>query len=62
MNNDPLNLIHKSRKQKNKACANNLKEISDQAKQSIYVNKYEPPTGTFSTTFHKPVGEANMYV
>ena len=39
-----------------------LKEILDQAKQSIDVNKPEHPTGTLATTFHKPAGEANLYV
>ena len=34
----------------------NLKDILDKAKQSIYVNKSEQPTGTLTTIFHKPVG------
>ena len=40
----------------------NLKEIIYKAKQSIDANKYEHPTGILATTFHKPKGEANLYV
>ena len=37
-------------------------DILDQVKQSIEANKSEHPTVTLAMTFHKPVGEANMYV
>ena len=37
-------------------------EILYQEKQSIEANKYEHPTGTLTMTFHKPAGEANLYV
>ena len=47
--------------QQNKDWTNNLKYILDK-KQSIEVNKSEHPTVTLSTTPHKTVGEANLYV
>ena len=47
--------------QQNKAIKKNLKDILYQAKQSIDVNKSEPPTSTLSTTFHNPKGEANPH-
>ena len=34
---------------------NNLKDILDQAKQSIVAKKSEHPTITVATTIHKPV-------
>ena len=37
-------------------------DILDQAKQSIEAKKYEHPTVTLTTTFHKPVGESNLYI
>ena len=40
----------------------NLKNILDQENKSIEANKYEHPTRHITTTFHKPVGEANPYV
>ena len=40
----------------------NLKDILDQAKQSIDENKSEHPTVTLATTFHKPEGGENLYV
>ena len=47
---------------KNKVCTKNLKEILDQENKSINMNNYEHPTGTHAMTFHKPAGEANLYV
>ena len=46
----------------NKDWAKNLKYILDQARKSIDVKKFEHPTNTLATTFHKPAGEANPYV
>ena len=40
----------------------NLKDILDQAKQSIEAKKSKHPTRKLSTTFNKTVGEANLYV
>ena len=34
----------------------------DQSKQSIEANNSEHPTGTLAMTFHRTVGETNMYV
>ena len=48
--------------QQKKAWNKNLKDILDQAKQSIDENKSERPTGTLATTLHKSAGEANTYV
>ena len=42
--------------------ANNLKEILDQAKQVINVNKQLHPTSTLITTFLDPARERNSYV
>ena len=53
---------HKSKINKKKAWTNNLKDILDQGNQSIEYKKSEHPTGTIATTFHKPAGEANMYI
>ena len=39
-----------------------MKEILDQAKQSIEENKYKHPNVTLATTFYKPAWEANTYV
>ena len=39
-----------------------LKDILDQAKKSINDNKSEHPTGTLTTTFHKPAGGESTYV
>ena len=41
---------------------NNSNKGLDKEKQSIEANKYEHPTGTLTTTFHKPTGEANIYI
>ena len=46
----------------NKRRLQRLKDISDQAKQSIDAIKYEHPTVTLAMNFHKPAGEANLYV
>ena len=62
MNNDPVNSINTSKNQQKKAWTNHLKDILDQAKQSIDENKSEHPTGTLAMTFQKPAGEANIYV
>ena len=40
----------------------NLKDILDQSKQSIDVNKYKHPTGTISTTLLNNKGGSNPYV
>ena len=40
----------------------NLKDILDQAKNSIGINNQSHLTGTLSITFLKPEGEANPYV
>ena len=40
----------------------NLKDILDQEKQYIEAKKDEHPTGTLTITFHKPTGEANLYI
>ena len=48
--------------QQNKTWTNNLKEILDLSKQSIEENKSEDPTGTPTTTFHRPAEEENTYV
>ena len=39
-----------------------MKDISYQEMQSIEAKKFKHPTGTLTTTFHKPEGEENMYV
>ena len=44
------------------AWTNNLKEILDQEKKSIEVNKSEHPICTLATTFSKPAEEENLYV
>ena len=41
---------------------NNSKEILDHANQSAEEKSRKNPTGTLTTTFHKPMGEANIYV
>ena len=41
---------------------NHSKDILDQEKQSIDVNKYKHPNGTLATTFHKPSGGETLYV
>ena len=38
----------------------NLKEILDQAKQSIDTNKQFHPTVTLTTTFLEPAGKSNV--
>ena len=39
-----------------------MKEILNQANNSVEANRYEHPTVILATTFYKPVGEANQYV
>ena len=41
---------------------NNLKDILDQANQSINVNNKLHSAGTLTMNFHKPAGMANPYV
>ena len=55
MDSDQVNVLNTSQNQQKKAWMNKLKDILDQSKQSIYVNKSEHPAGTLATTFHKPV-------
>ena len=62
MNADPVNVIYASKRSAKKACVKNLKDISDQAKQFIAISNQLNSTGTLVATFHKPMGEANMYV
>ena len=50
------------RNQQNKAWTKNLKDILYQEKKWIEADKYENPTITIATTFHKPTEEANPYV
>ena len=59
---DPVNTTKTSQQFKKKAFTNNLKEILDIENISVYANKYEHPTVTLSTNFHKPTGEENPYV
>ena len=40
----------------------NLMDIFDQAKQFIEANKSENPNSNLSTTFHKYMGESNLYI
>ena len=39
-----------------------MKEILNQANNSVEANRYEHPTVILATTFYKPVGEVNVYV
>ena len=48
--------------QQKKDWIKNLTDILDQENQSFEVNKYEHPNVTLTTTFHKSVGEENLYV
>ena len=48
--------------QQNKARMKNLRDILDQAKQSIDVIKSEHSTRTFARNFQKSTGETNIYV
>ena len=48
--------------QQKKDWAENLMRFFYQAKQLIEANNSEHTTGTLTTTFHRPVGEANPYI
>ena len=63
MNADPINMLLTSHKAtQKKYLTKSLKDILFQDNQSIEANKSEHQTRTLTTTFHKPVGEANIYV
>ena len=62
MNSDPINMIHTNQQSTKEGLKKNLKDILDQENQSIEANKFEHPYGTLATTFHKPVGEGNLYI
>ena len=57
MNSDPVNEKIQVNNQQRKYFSMNLKDILDQPKQYIYVNKYEHPTVTLAMNFLNPVGE-----
>ena len=55
-------MIDTSQQSTKEVLKNRLKDILDQAKQSIADNNSEHKTSTLATTFHKPVGRENPYV
>ena len=63
MSADPINIGYTQvYNQQKKDWAKNLKGFFYQAKQLIEANKSEHTTVTLTTTFHRPVGEANPYI
>ena len=59
---DPINIIRTNQNQQKKDRMKNLKDILYQENKSMDSNRFEHPTLTLATTFHKPAGEANQYV